>query len=609
MAKKKVNQRSYHGNYAKYQTTNGKTLCYFNDFYDYNNLPKTDFKYFLKDLALAEFNKNNKSKNKKKLIENLTRLGELMIDDFDDGSRIDKEKLDSNIPAGYTYFGQFIDHDISAGSTPNAEFKITEKVFSPIKPDDLEAEMVNNRTPEFDLDSVYGGPGNAFITFPMFYDSTDSIKLKIGTNEASPGELPDRQLESDATKPQRDLPRLGTLADTPETNPANRPHTAAILGDMRNDENLLIAQFHLAFLKCHNKLVDDIRAIHPNMGNTDVFNAARNELTQLYQWLVINDFLKQVLDEEVLELLLTFKEGIYEINPSVGNGAVYMPIEFSTAAYRFGHTMVRNQYDYNLNFGRDEGNTPFLDRSTFDLLFSFTGTGAINNPRFNNTLPLNWIIQWNRFFETENQKDSAGVPIEDRFTRSLDTKLATFITGAHPKGMQNEDFNLLSTEQQTQARASAGSAAMFNSIMKRLATRNLLRGYLFNMPSGQKMILAINSLNRRKLQLEILSEQDILQNASDELKGLIKDAGYEKDTPLWYYILKEAEIQSNGNSLGHLGSWIVGQTIVGLIKNGTGISVIRDNWSPSQSIIPQLRNTKNIMDLLIYAGVAPNRTV
>src|SRR6266545_225547 len=115
-----------------------------------------------------------------------------------------------DIPAGFTYFGQFVDHDLT--------FDPTSKLQRDNDPDAL----VDFRTPRFDLDALYGrGPDDQ----PFLYED-DGIRVLIGKNAAG----------------ENDLPR--------------NAKARALLGDARNDENLIVSGLALGVLKFHNRVVD-----------------------------------------------------------------------------------------------------------------------------------------------------------------------------------------------------------------------------------------------------------------------------------------------------------------------------------------------------------------
>src|SRR5262249_49176389 len=207
--------------------------------------------------------------------------------------------------AGTTFFGQFVDHDLT--------FDTTSQLGVPKQPRDAQ----NARTPAFDLDSVYGrGPA----IDPQFYQPGDRAKLKV----ESGGRF-------------EDLPRAADFS--------------AIIGDPRNDEHLIIAGLHAAFLKFHNRVVDLLR--HDRDGDDDVFRRARRIVTWHYQWLVVHEFLPLIVGQPLLDDILS--SGPRFFRPGRDG---FMPVEFQGAAYRFGHSMVRPSYRANLA-GNADG-SPFF---------------------------------------------------------------------------------------------------------------------------------------------------------------------------------------------------------------------------------------------------------
>ena len=384
---------------------------------------------------------------------------------------------DSAIPAGFTYFGQFVDHDITREE---------------IDPDT--GELKQGRTPALDLDSLYlGGPADA----PQLY-AADGLHMLIGqTTPVGPfPALPN------------DLPRV------PMGQPDQRK---AIIGDDRNDENLAVAQTHLAFLKFHNAVVDWLAAGNgPAGGPPDTrspFERARDYVTWHYQWIVLYDWIARIVHPEILRKILTNGRSFFHDS----EGPPCMPFEFSVAAYRLGHSMIRQGYAWNQVF-------PNTAAGSLMLLFLFTGGGGMNNQP---TLPSNWIVDWTRLHDFTGHPQ-IGNPRGLNFARRIDTAA---VPALH-------------------------QLPMFPPPENDLAIRNLKRGVERELPSGQAVA---GALGIAPIAPAVLA---------DGPHGPILTAhGMHEETPLWYYVLREAEILDRGQHLGPVGSWIVGEVFVGLVAN------------------------------------------
>jgi hypothetical protein len=251
---------------------------------------------------------------------------------------------------------------------------------------------------------------------------------------------------------------------------------------------------------------------------------------------------------------------------------------------------VRGAYDHNRNFGKEDlsgiPNHPPL--ATFDELFLFTGNGLLRDPtdptkstrnpmRGAPTLPFNWIIEWDRFTD-KGSSDPA------HFARKIDTLLAPPLSQ-----MVNEG---------TGPALQDDAHKPIREMLRFLAQRNLLRGYLLSIPTGQSAAKAMG--------VAPLTESELRHNNSDDLNGALAQRGFLQRTPLWYYVLKEAEVRANGNSLGELGSRIVCETIIGLLWNDRSSYLNqRGGWDPTEGV--KFDNGElivTIRDFLKFAGVA-----
>src|SRR5688500_13983214 len=233
----------------------------------------------------------------------------------------------SQIPAGFTYLGQFIDHDLTFDKTDVM-------LGANVTP----AQLLQARSPSLDLDSLYGAgpqdPGSA-----KFYEA-DGLHLKMGKTTGP-------------AKNGFDLPRGAgnTVAKKRK----------AIIPDPRNDENLAVAQTHLALIRFHNRVVDTLPASVPQ---ADKFAKAREVVVKHYQWMLRTDYLPRISAAGVVNNVFNQGRKIFEVGVAPTDVPT-MPIEFSVAAFRLGHSMIRAAYNWNKIFDNGAG--------SLGLLFAFTG--------------------------------------------------------------------------------------------------------------------------------------------------------------------------------------------------------------------------------------------
>ena len=387
------------------------------------------------------------------LLERLGRLGGPM-------SAAEGEGPESSIPAGFTFFGQFIDHDITLDTQSSLERQA-----------DLDA-ISNFRTPVLELDNVYRSGPEAD---PYLYNREDGRltgKLHFGTDE----------------NPQ-DLQR----------NKEGR----AIIGDPRNDENGIIAQFQLAMIKFNNAVADYLRDEEGLEPGEELFEETQRLVRWHYQWCIVNDFLPRIVGQDLVDDLLDRDANFQLFDPE---GAPYIPVEFSVAAYRYGHSQLRLSYRLNDDF---EGDL-FPDPRDRDANIIGMGFGPI---------PTEKVVDWKYFFDiADGVSPQPGKPVDETLPRNLLD--LPFIKSPDPSS-------------------------------RSLAIRNLLRGKRFDLPSGQDVA--------KRLGIEDRPSMGALN--LDEL-------GFD-EAPLWYYVLKEGELQGqgqDGDGLGPVGSRIVGETLIGLLK-------------------------------------------
>jgi hypothetical protein len=464
---------------------------------------------------------------------------------------------DANISAAYTYFGQFVDHDITLEASSAPGSRLTAPDLHPLPLNRIREETTNGRTALLELDSVYGLPAER--------DRMDRQKMSIGTVST---------LENNQNKPSRRPPEAGPpkadendLPREPRSEFDSAHDRAALIGDPRNDENTIISQLHVAFLHAHNKLLDEARP--PNK-----FRKAKRRLRRHYQHIVLHDFLKQIADPQIVDDTIE-RNRVYD---PADDDEFFMPLEFSVAAFRFGHSMVRAKYDFNLNFNRSGDPNTFA--ASLGLLFTFTAlSGQLGFGQGTDKLPENWIIEWENFFDPQG-----GEPLSK--ARRIDTELVEPL----------EHLRIVTGEEE-------GDPT--NRLPAKLAVRNLLRGYLLRLPTGQAVARALQEKLDGVRDIPVLTPEQITEAAANQEQIDVleaRDGLFLDRTPLWYYILAEAAVLGGGQHLGPVGSTIVAEVLVGLVRRSPeSILDPETDWEPN--LASQQPGTFTLPDLLRFAGV------
>ena len=409
--------------------------------------------------------------------------------------------------AGTTFMGQFMDHDMT--------FDLVSTLGTPFSVN----ASVNGRNPYFDLDSVYGaGPAGS----PQLYDPVGGgIKFKVESGGLF-----------------EDLPR-----DAGNT---------AIIGDRRNDENVVIAGLHAAFLLFHNHAVDYVKSIAPSGSPTTVFEKARTLTRWHYQWMIVHEFLPLFVGQTLVDDVFTNGRTFY--TPAVGQAQI--PVEFQGATYRFGHSMVRPSYRANL--AGDNGQ-PF-----FALIFDASQTGPDPADLSGGHRAPRRFIGWQTFFDF-GVDPFTGLH-EVKPNKKIDTHLSTPL------------FNL------------PLPAIPFPGGPTALPQRNLLRHLTWQLPSGQAIA-------------QLLGAPVLGKNDFKELKPL--GVGFDQSTPLWYYVLKEAEVMESGLHLGPVGGRIVAEVIIGLLQTDPTSYLSQPGWTPTLPAPFSGAGNFKMIDFLAFAGVDP----
>jgi hypothetical protein len=374
----------------------------------------------------------------------------------DCGDAADDGGSDADSAAGWPIFGQFIAHDITADrSTPGPHADVQ--------------RLRNARTPQLNLESLYGdGPTG----HPFLFRRDDAALFVIGDDDV-----------------QRN--REGT----------------AIIGDPRNDSHMLVAQLHLAMQRVHNAFA--AKARREGVANGQVFDQALRETRWHYQWIVLHEFLPELVGAQLATDLAAHGARYYD-----PGDVPFIPLEFADAAYRYGHCQIRHQYQAN------------AASAPVPLFPDFLGFRPV---------PPAQRIEWPLFFDAAGARGAQRAKkIDGRMVRSL-IQLPVAITGE----TEVDEYHSL-------------------------AVRDLERGQGVGLPSGEAL--------SRHLGLTPLTPAEV---------G-IDPTVWQGETPLWYYILREADVRTGGHRLGPLGGRIVGDVLVGLLDSDPLCwRNVDRNWRPA----------------------------
>jgi heme peroxidase len=438
----------------------------------------------------------------------------------------------SLIPAGFTYLGQFLDHDLTFDKT-------NVMLGANVTP----AQLLQARSPSLDLDSLYGaGPGDPESA--KFYEA-DGLHLKRGKSIFP-------------TKNGFDLPRgAGNTA---------AKKRKAIIPDPRNDENLAVAQTHTAMIRFHNRVVDtQLGSVPP----AQKFDKAREIVTKHYQWMIRSDYLPRICQPGVVNDVFNNGRKAFEVG-ATPTDVPTMPIEFSVAAFRLGHSMVRPHYNWNKNFPSGQGTLP--------LLFEFSATGGTLGGEAR--LLTIWVADFRRLYDFGEAGRADLVVSADKFNRAMriDSLIANPLQHLPPQTV------------------ALPNSTPGTDVRRNLAFRNLTRARMVKLATGQQMA---NFLKSKGVNLTKLTKAQIREgNGGADLASLTQTQRQAvlRDTPLWLYVLREAEL--NNGRLKGVGARIVAETFHRAIEGSTH-SIVRDTtFAPT---LGPNSSTFRMVDLLLFA--------
>lgn len=429
------------------------------------------------------------------------------------------ESEDSDIPAGYSYLGQLIIHDITWILLDGEE-------------------KANRASAALDFDSVLG---NSLAQAEPAGPCSAVGPLRVGLTAG--GWAGERAVPEDVPR----KPKCGAVSDD-DKNPAGFP----LIPDTRNEGFLQLAQTHVAFLKFYNAI-----ARRFGYGESEFDEPAAKRCFILHsQWVVLHDFLEKLVDPDIYcEILNSGCRRAVHPDRITDEITFLMPLEFAAAAGRYGHSMIRS--DYNWNSGHSNAKKASLE----ELIDQSHQNGNPGHPKLQ-MIPYDWVIDWQRFYDFRPPYGEGIIApvmakkIDTRLTQSL-RELPEYIRDV-PKGAKPPP-----------------EGSKFN-----LARETLYRQLQFRMASAQAVIATINTRAKATV-VTMLTESEWQTGNDPAIDGVLQQFSELKQrTPIWFYVLKEAERRGRCGRLGPLGSRLVMETIHAAIE-ASAISILREKgWKP-----------------------------
>jgi hypothetical protein len=429
------------------------------------------------------------------------------------------------IPSGYTYLLQFVAHDLVHSAIPLSVAGT------------LGAGTANARRTPLQLETLFGsGPVGSPFVYALDAPNDDRrTKLRLGRMRWK-----DKNVEAGC--PFRDIARAPAenVTGIDRSIAGHRVAlTEALVADPRNDDHAIMSQLTALFALLHNNLIDLVRRHEPTTGANGHFGAAhkrflcaRGALTSIYHNIIRKDLMRRILHPAIYAAYSVPNPDFIDRSGDAGRAedGWQIPIEFSHGAFRFGHAMVRPEYQINDLSNHDLNNT--LEKS------------SANDP-VNMPLDSSWIVRWSRFFEINGSRPN--------FSRRIGPYLSDGLGNDQifPAFDETDRVGLLYRDLFGAAIAGLWSV---DALIAEIAVR---RPHFIN----TSRLLADRAWRVSQIRDWLASAPVYGGLTADDIETL------SNDPPLPFFILFEAmqQPEAKGLRLGPLGSIIVSEVIFGAL--------------------------------------------
>ena len=273
----------------------------------------------------------------------------------------DLNTVDANSLSDFGYaWGQFIDHDMDLTPTnssntlqiladPNDPSQMGNQTFARSATDPatgtttidpvtgtitkIPAQQVNAVTSYLDLSQVYGST-KAMADALRVTNPDGSLGYLLKT---SPGGMLPYDNSTYFTPAQLAMIHMANDSGVVSTD------KLFVTGDVRGNENVELTALQTLFVRNHNKIAGELKADHPDWSDEHLYQEARKLNIAEYQAITYNYYLPDLLGPNALAKYTGYNPGV---NPSIAT-------EFSTVAFRFGHSLLSGEIERHGDNGQD----------------------------------------------------------------------------------------------------------------------------------------------------------------------------------------------------------------------------------------------------------------
>jgi hypothetical protein len=261
--------------------------------------------------------------------------------------KADLQTVDQNSLSDFGYvWGQFIDHDMSL--TPTASGKFLSIAADPHDPSRMGNQTFERSSTDPKTGTGTGNPAQqinavtSYLDLSQVYGSSaalaDALRTHLGgLLKTSPGNMLPYDNSTYFTPQQLALIHMANDSGAVATG------NLFVTGDVRGNENVELTALQTLFVRNHNLIAGELQKAHPGWTDEKLYQEARKLNIAQYQQITYEQYLPELLGSRAVPAYTGYKP---DVNPSIAT-------EFSTVAFRFGHSLLSSQIGRAGNDGQD----------------------------------------------------------------------------------------------------------------------------------------------------------------------------------------------------------------------------------------------------------------